>query len=257
MAERRNRAFVARRRDTIVGMLREREVARVSELAHELGISALTVRRDLDALERAGVIRRSYGKATLSARGGPAGTGAAMAKRSIARAAGDLPDDNSLLFVNTSSTALMAIDHIKADGVTVVTNSAHAESLKIPSNGMILMTGGEVRPPRGVLSGEFAFANIQRVAASACFVGCAGLSLAAGATSNTQQEAVVNALMVERSDKVILLMDSSKMGASTGFTYASLSDISLLITDTGLSDEDMRALLDAGVGEVRRVVPGT
>lgn len=258
MPEKKSRSFVTQRRDTIAQMLRDKGSVQVADLADSLGISPLTVRRDLDVLEKEGIAYRRYGEAVLADGNDQPNNESKLrdaAKEAIARSTVDLLHDHSLLFVNTSSTALMAVEHIKADGVTVVTNSVRAQSLPIPPSGMILMTGGEVRPPRGVLSGEFALANIRSVAATACFVGCAGFSLSAGVTSTTQQEATVNSLMVERSDRMILLADSSKMGIGAGFTYAPLDSISLLITDTGLSDENYEALLEAGVQEIRRVSP--
>lgn len=245
------------RRETIAEMLRATGRASVADLAATLGISPLTVRRDLDYLEGKGIVSRRYGEAVLAdgarreAGDGPSPFEAE--KRMIARTAAKLVRDHDLLFINTSSTALMVVEHITAQGVTVVTNSAKAQSLTIPPSGMILMTGGEVRPPRGVLSGEFALANIRSMSATNCFVGCAGISIAAGVTSTTQQEATVNSLMVERSDRLVLLADSSKLGIGAGFCYAPLDKVTLLITDSGATDEDVAVLLDAGIHEIRRV----
>ena len=258
MAEKKSRSFVEQRRQTILRILREKGRAGVSELAEKLGISTLTVRRDLDELEGRGLVSRRYGEAVLvegdeMLGGSPAYSPCKVIKERIAKAAAALVDDNELLFVNTSTTALATVKHIKATGVTVVTNSIHGQDLPVPEGGMVLVTGGEVRPPRGVLSGEFALANIRSVAASTCFVGCGGISLTAGVTSTTQQEAIVNSLMVERSDRLVLLAASSKLGVSAGFSYADLSKVNLLITDKDATDEDIAVLLDAGIHEIRRV----
>ena len=258
MAEKKSRSFVEQRRQTILRILREKGRAGVSELAEKLGISTLTVRRDLDELEGRGLVSRRYGEAVLAEGdemlgGSPAYSPCNIIKERIAEAAADLVSDNELLFVNTSTTALAAVKHIKARGVTIVTNSMHVQDLPVPEGGMVLVTGGEIRPPRGVLSGEFALANIRNVAASICFVGCAGISLTAGVTSTTQQEAIVNSLMVERSDRLVLLAASSKLGVSAGFSYADLSRVNLLITDKDTTDEDVAVLLDAGIHEIRRV----
>ena len=85
------------------------------------------------------------------------------------------------------------------------------------------------------------------------FLGCAGISRTAGITSTTQQEAIVNSLMDERSDRMVLLADSRKLGIGAGFSYASLDQVNLLITDTGATDEDVQILLEAGIHEIRRV----
>lgn len=257
MADKKSRGFVEQRRQTILNLLREKGRVSVAELSEKLGISSLTVRRDLDELEARGKVTRRYGEALLS-EGAADGQGAAPdpfedARSRIAQAAAAIVNDRELLFVNTSSTALGAIKYLDAHGVTVVTNSLHGQDLPTPEGGMVLVTGGEVRPPRGVLSGEFALSNIRSVAASTCFVGCAGISLTGGITSTTQQEAIVNSLMVERSERMVLLADSRKLGISAGFSYADLSRVNLLITDTGATDEDVEVLLEAGIHEIRRV----
>lgn len=260
MGAEKTRPFVQQRRQTIAEILREKGRTSVAELAEQLGVSQLTVRRDLDYLEERGIASRRYGEAMFAERSQrdeePAEAGPfELQKAAIAKAAAKLVLDHELLFLNTSTTALAVVPHITAEGVTVVTNSARAQRMPIPPSGMILVTGGEVRPPRGVLSGEFALNNVRSVAASTCFVGCAGISLTAGVTSTTQQEATVNSLMVERSDRLVLLADSSKLGIGAGFSYAPLNRVALLITDTGATDEDVQVLLEAGIHEIRRVEP--
>lgn len=255
-----SRSFVEQRRQTILGILQKRGRASVANLAEQLGTSALTIRRDLTALEGRGEVERRYGEAVLVAGAGPRAESDAspyeLEKEAIARAAAKMVKDNELLFINTSSTALELVGHIRASGVTVVTNTALAQGLPIPPEGMILVTGGEVRAPRGVLSGEFALANVRSVSATTCFIGCAGISTVTGITSTTQQEATVNSLMVDRSDRMVLLADSSKLGIAAGFTYAPLDRVALLITDAGATDEDVEILKEAGIHEVLRVACG-
>lgn len=252
----RTRPFVEQRRKTILSIIQESGRASVSDLAERLSISPLTVRRDLDWLENDGAVVRRYGEAVL-----PDDVEGAIfpgdpfhdQKLALAQAAAKLVHDNDLVYINTSSTALMVVEHIHAQGVTIVTNSMHAQELACPPGGMVLITGGEVRPPRGVLSGEFALNNIRNVSATICFLGCAGISTTAGVTSTTQQEAMVNSLMVDQSEKFVLVCDSSKLGVAAGFTYAPLNNISLLITDAGATDEDIQTLSDLGVQEIVRV----
>lgn len=258
MGDRKSRSFVERRRETIVSILSDEGRAGVADLAERLGTSPLTIRRDLTALEERGIVGRRYGEAFLidGAELTAAGDALEREKGAIAQAAAALVEDNELLFINTSSTALAIIPHIRAQGVTVVTNSTHALGLPAPPSGMVLLTGGEVRPPRGVLSGEFALSNVRSVSATTCFIGCAGISTVTGVTSTTQQEATVNSLMVERSDRMVLVADSSKLGVAAGFTYSDLDGVNLLITDNGATDEDVEILREAGIHEIRRVGPG-
>lgn len=257
MPNKNGRSFVEQRRQLIVEILEREGRAVVSDLAERMGTSPLTIRRDLAALEARGIVDRRYGEAVIAKSALERLEGAASpleAERdAIARYAATLVEDSELLFINTSSTALALVPHITARGVTVVTNSALARDLPLPPDGMILVTGGEVRAPRGVLSGEFALANVRSVSATTCFVGCAGISTVTGVTSTTQQEATVNSLMVERSDRMILLADSSKLGIAAGFTYAPLKGVALLVTDSGATDEDVQVLKEAGIHEVVRV----
>lgn len=251
------RPFVEQRRKTILGIIKENGRASVADLAKTLDISPLTVRRDLDWLENDNQVYRRYGEAILVDENMPTASSEISPfepqKALIAKAAAQMVHDEDLLLINTSSTALKMVQYIQASGVTIVTNSLKAQELTCPPQGQILVTGGEVRAPRGVLSGDFALNNIRNVTAIMGFTGCAGISTTAGVTSTTQQEAMVNSLMVERSEKLIVLADSSKLGIAAGFTYAPLNNVSLLITDTGASDEEVEMLLDCGIQEIKRV----
>lgn len=252
------RPFVEQRRKTILDIVRKHGRASVADLAETLEISPLTVRRDLDWLEHNGDIYRRYGEALLAESSnltvlGEQASPFEAQKELIAQAAASLVHDGDLLLINTSSTALMMIPHIKARGVTIVTNSLKVDDLPCPPEGQILVSGGEVRAPRGVLSGDFALHNINAVTAMVGFTGCAGISTTAGVTSTTQQEAMVNSLMVERSEKLIVVADSSKLGIAAGFTYAPLTSVALLITDKGASDAEIDTLTDCGVQDVMRV----
>lgn len=256
-----SRAFVAQRRNELERILDENGRVTISDLSQMLSVSPLTIRRDLDFLEGQGVVRRRYGEA-ISLRNGEAGeqgnegpSWTERAKEAIATYAARLIDPADSVFVNTSSTALLVIERTTAQDVTFITNSMKASALKTSPSTTMLVTGGEVRSPRGVLSGSFALSNIRSVSTNRCYVGCAGISPAAGATSDTLQEESVNSLMMERSDFCALLADSSKFGKEAGFTYAQVTQIDLLVTDIRASDEDVEALMEAGLPAVVRIDP--
>lgn len=257
MAGKRTQQAVQRRHQSIMDVLSAQPSARVSTLAEQLDVSPLTIRRDLDELAAHGFVERRHGEARVTAAGRQLADQARQPFRAerdaIARAGAQLVGDGELVFINTSTTALSIIPYIAATDVNIVTNSSHADALPIPPGATVFVTGGEVRPPRGVLSGEFALANIRNTSATTAFVGCAGISQTAGITSTTQQEAMVNALMVERSKKLVLLADSGKINVAAGFSYAPLSRITTLITDTGAPAAEVDALIEAGVGEVMLV----
>ena len=254
---RKSKSFVAQRRETITNILMERGRISVAELASKLDISPLTVRRDLDHLEEQGIATRRYGEAIFAGSAPAAVPAGRLAKirELIAREAAKLVGDRESVFINTSGTALGCLPHITAEAVTVITNSGRANAIEVPATMTVLLTGGEVRAARSVMSGTFALNNIKMVSPQWCFLGCAGITPTAGTTSLTLQEATVNALMVERSEHHVLLMDSSKIGVEAGFRYASVQDIDLLITDSDADPEALEALRAAGIPKIIQVDP--
>lgn len=252
----RSKAFVASRRDAIIALLESRGQISVAELADHFEVSALTIRRDLDYLESQHVLTRQYGTATLlNPLGRPSGSRRVRAIKAIAREAAKLVMDGDCIFINTSSTALGIVDYITARDVTVVTNSTKAIMLNAQPNLAILLTGGEIRPPRESMTGEIALNCIKRITASKCFLGVTGVSATYGLTSATAPEPAVNALMLERSKKHIIMADSSKLGLTSSFQFASTDEVDLLVTDTGATDAQLSKLESYGVGEIIRVDP--
>jgi DeoR/GlpR family transcriptional regulator of sugar metabolism len=252
------RDLIQQRREQIEALIRSEGEAQVSALADRFGVSPLTIRRDLDHLESAGSITRRYGVAI--ARGTEAqypfeDNIVERAKAAIARRAASLIEDGEQVFVNTSSTATGLIRYIDNKDVTIITNSV-AATTTAPSSGItLLVTGGEVRMPRGVLSGEFALNNIRNVNATRCYVGCAGITPEAGATSNTLQEALVNSAMLEHSTLKVILADSTKLCEQAGFGYARADQLDLLITDKWAPAEVLDALREAGLRNIIVVDP--
>lgn len=252
----RGASFVAQRRESIERILRERKRIAVADLAEQLGVSALTIRRDLDYLEERGVAARRYGEALLAeGTGAPERTRLERAREAIARRAASLVHDRDSIFINTSATALSTIPFIEAQSVTVISNSGRILGINAAPTMTLLLTGGEVRAPRSVLSGPFALASIEAVSPVLAFMGCAGLTVGAGVTSLTLQEATVNALMFERSELQVLLTDSSKFGVEAGFRYAKTEDVDILITDTDAPAEVLDELRRCGVKEIIQVDP--
>ena len=153
----RSKALVASRRDEITAILERRGQVSVAELAEHFDVSALTIRRDLDYLESQQVLTRQYGTATLlNPFGRPSGSRQIRANKAIAREAARHVEDGDCIFINTSSTALGLLEFITAQDVTVITNNGKALMLEERQNVSVLLTGGEIRPPRASMTGEIA-----------------------------------------------------------------------------------------------------
>lgn len=247
--------FVDKRRTEIIRLLEQYGHVKVSFLAQELNVSPLTVRRDLDSLEEQNIITRQYGSATLLNPGSSAfSSSQVQRKAAIAKAAAMLVKDQDSIFINTSSTALLMMQHITAKNVTIITNNGKA--LKMPYNPMltVVLTGGEIRFPKESMFGEFALQNINRVSANKCFLGCAGLSIEGGLTTAAFQERPVNSLMLERSEKHFVLADYTKIGVTSSFRYGEAEDIDLLITDESASKSVLTKFKRMGM-EIELVKP--
>lgn len=229
---RRSVHFVDQRRNEIIKLLEQYGQVKVSFLADQLNVSSLTIRRDLDSLEKFHVLTRQYGSATLLNPGNNAfSSSQVQCKAAIAKAAAQLVKDQESIFINTSSTALLMMQYITAKNVTVITNNGKALSMPYNPTLTVVLTGGEIRFPKESMFGEFALQNINRVTASKCFMGCAGLSVESGLTTAAFQEGPVNSLMMKRAKKHFVLADHTKIGKTSSFQYGKADNIDLLITD--------------------------
>ena len=245
--------LVRQRRDEIIDLLAETGRTKVSELARRYGVSSLTVRRDLSALTDEGLVRRTHGWVELiDPLGSSISSSAITAKRSIAAQTALLVDDGDTVFINTSSTALLVLEHIKAENVTVVTNNGKVLQLDLPPNLSVILTGGDIRLPKWSMAGEFALASIRRINAAKAILGCSGVSAKRGLTTLISHETSVNSLMMEQSDMRILVADSTKVGVSSSFRYGSPEQVDILVTDKSADEGELTRLKRAGVRRILR-----
>jgi DeoR family transcriptional regulator, fructose operon transcriptional repressor len=242
----------AERHHRIRELLRERGAARVSTLADLLGVSEVTVRRDLEELERRGQLERTHGGAILSQHMGPepayreAVARNPEQKRQIGEAAARLADSGETVFLNGGSTTLEVFRRL--DGVKVVTNHVGA-ALESAERGLDLMlVGGEYRAPSNSCVGVLAIEMLRRVFATRAFIGVEGLSIRAGLTTPAAAEAEIARTMIEQTQgDVIVVADSSKMGTVADFQITTLERVSRIVTDPGLDPGYRRELADLGV----------
>ncbi len=247
-------SFVSNRREEIMRRLEREGRVEVAGLARDFGVSSLTIRRDLDALAGQGLVTRSYGHAML-APSALVGSEAEVERRkqAIAEYAASLVENGDIVFINTGTTALGILEHVVAENVTFVTNNGRALDAQLPPASTMILTGGEIRVPKWSMTGEFALASIRAAKADKCFLSCSGISSARGLTTNVAQEMRVNELMLERSDYHVVLADSSKVDVDSSFVYGLPGTVDLLITDSGMTDEQVAAFKAAGVRGIVRV----
>lgn len=246
-------AAVYRRRLQILESVRSRGMATVEELSESLGVSPITIRRDLDHLSREGSLLRRHGGAVPVEEDGSVPEKMLSekdvlnieAKNRIAAAAVRLLEDDGILFMNSGSTTLCFLRALAGRRAKVITNNV--ASLSVPASpGLELMIlGGEYREQSQSLVGEFTLSAIRNIWADHTILGTNGLSLERGLTTSVYQECSVNQAMIEHTHgKVIVLADSSKMGKVANFVSSPLSKVDILVTDMECPDS-YREELDA------------
>ncbi|MGH8860350.1 MAG: DeoR/GlpR family DNA-binding transcription regulator [Jatrophihabitantaceae bacterium] len=250
------------RQQRILAELHEHGWARVSELTALLGVSDMTIRRDLDQLASSGSVHKVHGGALLNTAasdepGFEAKSGLEQAAKSaIAAAAATLIRPGSAIAVSAGTTTWGLAQHVGGiAGLTIVTNSTTVADV-IASAGnvrdqVVILTGG-VRTPSAALVGPVADQAIRSLHVDQLFLGVHGMDPAAGFTTPNLAEAETNRALIAGADQVIVCADSTKWGSVGLASFAPLSAADVLITDTGLSPEAQGVLADA-VGELQLV----
>ena len=250
------------------GPERQQEIARiarrdgrvdVAELAELFAVTTETIRRDLTELERHGVLRRVHGGAlpVERLRFEPAVSERARAmaaeKDRIAKAALKfVPDMGSILLDAGTTTARLA-DALPDDrDLTVVTNALPiAMALSARPRLSVLTVGGRLRGQTLANVDRWALRALEESHVDVAFIATNGLSARRGLTTPDLAEAAVKEAMVRSGDRVVLLADHTKVGNDQLSRFATLDQIDVLITDTGLDDDTTAEFEAMGVEVVR------
>ncbi|WP_175410748.1 DeoR/GlpR family DNA-binding transcription regulator [Streptomyces sp. TRM64462] len=251
--------YAPERQQQILHLARESGRVDVLSLAEEFQVTAETIRRDLKALDRAGLVRRVHGGAI------PAGrldfepdlaereSTAADEKDRIARAAlAELPDEGSVILDAGSTVGRMANGFPLDCSLTVVTHALTTAARLADHPGIALhLVGGRVRHRTRAAVDAWALRSYGQIRADVVFVGANGFSLAHGLTTPDLAEAAVKRAVIGAARRVVLLADSAKHGQEHFARFGDLTDVDLLITDQGLSPQDTAAIEAAGTEVVR------
>jgi DeoR/GlpR family transcriptional regulator of sugar metabolism len=247
------------RRALIVERLREHGAVRVSELMQELGVSDMTVRRDLEVLEGQGHLVKVHGGATLQRESAVHEPGFDTkrtleheAKVAIAHVAAVMVEPGMAVAVSAGTTTYEVCRRLlEVPRLTVVTNSVPAAEVLYHggrSDQTIILSGG-VRTPSDALVGPFAVSALRAVNVDLVFLGVHGMHPRAGYTTPNMLEAETNQALIETGGRLIVTADSTKWGVTGVSTIAPLSAADTVITDRRLNAQS-RAVLEAEAREV-------
>ncbi|WP_283135044.1 DeoR/GlpR family DNA-binding transcription regulator [Rhizohabitans arisaemae] len=240
---------------------RAREVGRVDvvRLAEDLQVTTETIRRDLTTLERAGVLRRVHGGAIPVERLGFEPELAARdevmtaEKERIAKAAlAELPEDGSII-IDAGTTTGRLVRVLPADReLTVVVNSPPlATVLATRPNLHVIMLGGRVRGRTLATVDDWALQPLTHLHVDVAFMATNGCSVSAGLTTPDPAEAAIKRAMIKAAERSVLLADHTKFAGTHLARFATLAEIDVLITDTGVTPDHAARLAAAGPEVIR------
>jgi len=251
--------YAPERHQEILSRARAEGRVDVAALAAVLDVTAETIRRDLTALERRGLVRRVHGGAIpierLGIEPGIADRERLLSgeKERIAKAALEEVPDGGSVILDAGTTTVRLAELLPQDReLTVVTHALPvAMVLATRSNVRLHLLGGTIRGRTLAGVGPWAERSLAEVRADVTFLGTNGITLEDGLTTPDLSEATVKRALVAAGRRVVVLADHTKVGRSDLARVASLAEIDLFITDTGLDEETAEAFEAAGPRVVR------
>ncbi len=247
------------RREVISQQLAREHVVRVSELSQHFDVSEVSIRRDLERLERQGLLRRVHGGAVAIAIGNGPGeltsdpTPHLEEKRRIGRAAAALIRPGDRVLFDSGTTVLEIARSLSNDlagtgNLTAITCSFPIVQELGHRQGMhLLVLGGIYLPEHRVVAGPQTIESLRGLHADKMFLGTDGLTLDHGLTTANVLEAEVDRAMVKAAAQIIVVTDSSKIGCAGLTTIIPLNEIHVLVTDRGAPEDFLAQLRRLGI----------
>jgi DeoR/GlpR family transcriptional regulator of sugar metabolism len=238
----------------ILEALHQRSPVLVGELADALDCSDMTVRRDLESLERIGALRRVHGGATsvvLGAEETPYGIRALEftdAKATIGTAAAGLLADGETVILDGGTTAMEVARALRSRQLTVMPLALRPVFELYECPGIkLLLPGGEVRPGELSLTGSLTESSFSQLRFDAYVMGPCGIDAKAGITTHFLAETAVKRAAAMCSQRVIAVVDSSKLGRVAFGHVCDLDEVDIVLTDAGADHRKVEELQAMGV----------
>jgi DeoR family transcriptional regulator, fructose operon transcriptional repressor len=242
------------RHNEILKLLNQKSSVHVIELGELLGVSEITVRRDLEILEKKHLLERTYGGALLSRRLRSEPQYSAKyqthveEKRKIGEAAAALVEPKETIFIGSGSTTLQIFSQLFGKKIRVITSNASAISECQSSDIDLILTGGSYREQSHSFTGPLALELLQKFYAHKCFIGVDGVSLQYGVTTPILEEAeVCRAMIAQTHGQVIVVADASKLGVVADCLTAPLNNIDILVTDSNFDEGYRQDIENLGI----------
>ncbi|WP_172562357.1 transcriptional repressor AgaR [Vibrio furnissii] len=244
----------AERRQRIMSHIQQHGSGKVDDFALTFNVSAVTIRHDLNVLEKEGCVFRCYGGANLNpnfAFDQPLHRKDQLnrtTKQMIALAAAQLISDDEAVILDSGSTIALMPQHLTQKKLVVMTNALNtAYQLSHNDNVELHVIGGSLRRASCSLTGHHGEQHIRSYLFDKLFLGVDGFDLHAGITTPDSHEAQVNRAMCDVARQVIAVTDSSKFGRKSFCLIRAANQIDVLVTDSLIPHATHQALLEMGV----------
>lgn len=248
--------YAEERQQAMAQLVAEHGRLSVNVLAEQYDVTTETVRRDLSALERMGLVRRVHGGAVpanslhvIESGLNERDSANTSEKDRIAKAAVDLlPPPGSTVLIDAGSTTSRLASRLPRDHPLIVVTHAVPVAARLAGNPQIELhlLPGRVRSTTQAAVGPETVRALGELRADAVFLGTNGITVEHGLSTPDRDEAAVKRAMVECARQIVVLSDASKIGEETPIRFARLSEVDVVVTDDAISADDRRAIAKAG-----------
>ncbi|MEH6307718.1 DeoR/GlpR family DNA-binding transcription regulator [Olivibacter sp. CPCC 100613] len=236
------------RREKIIELLKEDGFAKVINLAKIFKVTEVTIRQDLEKLEKEGALIREHGGAYLKNIEDKVRTLSLSnqdnldKKEKIASKCVEYIESGDSIILDSGSTTTEIAKKLKGfKNLTVITNALNIAMMLGTEPGIdLIVTGGEFKPPTLSLTGQKAADFFQGIYVQKLFLATAGLSLKAGLTYPSISDIVVKKAMIDAAETTYLVADSTKIGKSSFASLGALSLVDYVITDSDIHERDKK-----------------
>lgn len=248
------KVFQEERLRGIMKILEKENRVLINDLSKIFNTTSVTIRKDLDQLEREGFLKRTHGGAILHK---PLFHGLALIekeklhadeKKRIADEAVKLINEGDVIILDSGSTTTQLARNMKnLKGITVITNAVNIALELATSDLEIILTGGSFQKDSSTLIGPLADDVLKKVSADKLFHGVDGVDYELGLTTPNIIEANTSRVMMQRAGENILLVDSSKFGRRSLGVICQIKEINKIITTKEMDKTEIQKLNDMGV----------
>lgn len=243
--------FAEERRNKIISLIRNKGKASVNELSRSLGVSVVTIRKDLSYLEEMGKIVRTHGGAVLPNHAKVEWNflnkikQMSIEKKEIAKKAYSYIQEDDTVVLDSSSTNYYIAELLKEkhiNGVTIITNNIYIAEKLVESHYEIILLGGTIRSNSFSIVGPWSIKFLKELNLDIAFLGTTGISKEKGFMVANFLEAELKKTIIEASEKKFIVADSSKFLKKSFVSFANFNDVTGIIVDKKIPSDFLKFL---------------